>query len=40
MRITVTSVFVDDQENALRFNTDVLGCSKVVASEVDGRGPR
>jgi catechol 2,3-dioxygenase-like lactoylglutathione lyase family enzyme len=28
MRITVTSVFVDDQERALRFYTDVLGFVK------------
>jgi catechol 2,3-dioxygenase-like lactoylglutathione lyase family enzyme len=28
MRITVTSVLVDDQENALRFYTDVLGFVK------------
>ncbi|WP_125776249.1 VOC family protein [Antribacter gilvus] len=28
MRITVTSVFVDDQEKALRFYTDVLGFVK------------
>jgi catechol 2,3-dioxygenase-like lactoylglutathione lyase family enzyme len=28
MRITLTSVFVDDQEKALRFYTDVLGFEK------------
>jgi catechol 2,3-dioxygenase-like lactoylglutathione lyase family enzyme len=28
VRITVTSVFVDDQEKALRFYTDVLGFEK------------
>ena len=28
MRITLTSVFVDDQEKALRFYTDVLGFAK------------
>jgi catechol 2,3-dioxygenase-like lactoylglutathione lyase family enzyme len=28
MRIVVTSVFVDDQEKALRFYTDVLGFEK------------
>jgi catechol 2,3-dioxygenase-like lactoylglutathione lyase family enzyme len=28
MRITVTSVWVDDQEKALRFYTDVLGFVK------------
>lgn len=28
MRITLTSVFVDDQEKALRFYTDVLGFVK------------
>lgn len=28
MRIHITSVFVDDQENALRFYTDVLGFVK------------
>ena len=28
MRITLTSVFVDDQEKALRFYTDVLGFQK------------
>src|SRR3954453_20280215 len=28
MRITVTSVLVDDQEKALRFYTEVLGFSK------------
>jgi catechol 2,3-dioxygenase-like lactoylglutathione lyase family enzyme len=28
MRITVTSVFVDDQDKALRFYTDVLGFRK------------
>ncbi|SNS60436.1 VOC family protein [Actinomadura mexicana] len=28
MRITLTSVFVDDQERALRFYTDVLGFEK------------
>ena len=28
MRITVTSVLVDDQEKALRFYTDVLGFAK------------
>jgi catechol 2,3-dioxygenase-like lactoylglutathione lyase family enzyme len=28
MRITVTSVFVDDQDKALRFYTDVLGFEK------------
>jgi catechol 2,3-dioxygenase-like lactoylglutathione lyase family enzyme len=28
MRITVTSVFVDDQEKALRFYTDILGFVK------------
>ncbi|MCZ2858913.1 VOC family protein [Blastococcus sp. VKM Ac-2987] len=28
MRITLTSVFVDDQEKALRFYTDVLGFTK------------
>jgi catechol 2,3-dioxygenase-like lactoylglutathione lyase family enzyme len=30
MRITVTSVLVDDQEKALRFYTDVLGFKKKV----------
>lgn len=30
MKIVVTSVFVDDQEEALRFYTDVLGFSKKV----------
>ena len=30
MRITVTSVLVDDQEKALRFYTDVLGFTKKV----------
>lgn len=28
MKIVVTSVLVDDQENALRFYTDVLGFEK------------
>jgi catechol 2,3-dioxygenase-like lactoylglutathione lyase family enzyme len=28
MKIVVTSVFVDDQEKALRFYTDILGFSK------------
>ena len=28
MRIAVTTVYVDDQENALRFYTDVLGFTK------------
>lgn len=28
MRVTVTSVLVDDQEKALRFYTDVLGFTK------------
>jgi catechol 2,3-dioxygenase-like lactoylglutathione lyase family enzyme len=30
MRITVTSVLVDDQEKALRFYTDILGFKKKV----------
>lgn len=30
MRITVTSVLVDDQEKALRFYTDILGFQKKV----------
>ena len=30
MRITLTSVFVDDQEKALRFYTDVLGFRTAV----------
>jgi predicted enzyme related to lactoylglutathione lyase len=28
MKIKVTSIYVDNQENALRFYTDVLGCAK------------
>jgi catechol 2,3-dioxygenase-like lactoylglutathione lyase family enzyme len=31
MKIGVTSVFVDDQEKALRFSTDVLGFVKFEA---------
>ena len=31
MRITVTSVFVDDQDKALAFYTDVLGFVKKTA---------
>ena len=28
MKIKLTSVYVDDQEKALRVYTDVLGCTK------------
>ena len=38
MRITVTSVLVDDQDKALRFYTDILGFRKKV--DVDMGGPR
>ena len=30
MKIKVTSIYVDDQTKALRFYTDVLGCTKKV----------
>jgi catechol 2,3-dioxygenase-like lactoylglutathione lyase family enzyme len=38
MRIHLASVFVDDQEKALRFYTDVLGFEK--KTDVDLGGPR
>lgn len=38
MRITITSVFVDDQARALAFYTDVLGFQ--VKHDVDLGGPR
>jgi catechol 2,3-dioxygenase-like lactoylglutathione lyase family enzyme len=30
MKIKLTSVYVDDQENALRFYTEVLGCGNLI----------
>lgn len=38
MRINLASIFVDDQEQALRFYTDVLGFRK--KEDVDLGGPR
>jgi catechol 2,3-dioxygenase-like lactoylglutathione lyase family enzyme len=40
MRINLTSVLVDDQENAVRFYTDVLGFEKKTARNARvGAGP-
>ena len=38
MKIVVTSVFVDDQEKALRFYTDILGFAVAWRKENDGGG--
>jgi catechol 2,3-dioxygenase-like lactoylglutathione lyase family enzyme len=40
IRITLTSVFVEDQERALRFYTEVLGFMKKIDMELPGGADR